>query len=383
MDSAHGDDRNLAHSAAGRNPNKYEEGQQNQIVKLKEENKKEIQKLTYESKIALMESQMKIVNLEKDNQTLGHQLEMLKLKTVHEKDAQKGLADRELERKNAELAKKLSEMEKQLIVKGNEFKVKLAEKDHELVLKLAEKDNELVSKMAKKDKELVAKENEFKLKFKDLENENKVDIEKLRGEIEKLRTTKADNEQPKVNKVTNVPQIEIKKPQPNPFTEDEQFSWGLDMFFGRGGTWTKMVYDSYESWYQGITLLLKNKTPSKTYQRIDKEYFFIKKEFHQCHQKLCFKSYDPTRVLGRPQERDNEISTPIWLNKEIIRHFKVTLLHPRQQESCVKFGNPVRREPLFWWDVENVTVDFYFGEKRSAVLLVQYRRTQLTENDQN
>ena len=61
MDSAHGDMRNLAHSASGRNPMNIADDQQ--ITKLKEEHQKEIQNLTYKSKIELMESQMKIVNL--------------------------------------------------------------------------------------------------------------------------------------------------------------------------------------------------------------------------------------------------------------------------------------------------------------------------------
>ena len=61
MDNVHGDERNLPRSADGRSVHSVTDDQQ--ITKLKEEHQKEIQNLTYKSKIELMESQMKIVNL--------------------------------------------------------------------------------------------------------------------------------------------------------------------------------------------------------------------------------------------------------------------------------------------------------------------------------
>ena len=48
------DKRNLAHSASGRNPVNVDV---HEITKLKEEHQKEIQKLTYESKIKLLETE--------------------------------------------------------------------------------------------------------------------------------------------------------------------------------------------------------------------------------------------------------------------------------------------------------------------------------------
>uniref|UniRef100_A0A7M5XAT6 Uncharacterized protein n=1 Tax=Clytia hemisphaerica TaxID=252671 RepID=A0A7M5XAT6_9CNID len=129
MDSAHGDERNLAHSASGRNVHKVADDQQ--IIKLREEHGREIQKLNYESKIELMEAQMKNVSLEKDNQTLGHRLEMLKLKNSHEAETKQVAADKDLQIK-------LTEMEKQLAIKDKEIaakKMELMTKDQEMLEK--------------------------------------------------------------------------------------------------------------------------------------------------------------------------------------------------------------------------------------------------------
>ena len=122
------------------------------ITKLKEEHQNEIQKLTYESKIKLLETEnetrMKIVSLEKDNQTLRHQLDIVQLKNSQELDS---------------------------------------------------KDNELKMKMVEKDQEMLAKENGYLTKINDLENINKLKlleltkekdatIQLLRSEIEMLKS---------------------------------------------------------------------------------------------------------------------------------------------------------------------------------------------------
>ena len=105
MDSAHCHERNLAHSANGRNPPVKNAG--SEILKLKEEHQKEIQKLTYESKIKLMESQMKIVNL-------THQLEMLQLKNSYEVQASQVQADQLLQKEKDDLQTKLTAKEHEM-----------------------------------------------------------------------------------------------------------------------------------------------------------------------------------------------------------------------------------------------------------------------------
>ena len=141
MDSANGEMSNLAQSAEGRNTTNDQ-----QITKLKEDHQKEIQKLTYESKIELMESQMKIVNLEKDNQTLSHQLEMLKLKNSYEIESKQIDADNELQNKNVELHDKLNQMEREMTAKENEYKLKIKDLENENKTKQIEKTTEMIAK---------------------------------------------------------------------------------------------------------------------------------------------------------------------------------------------------------------------------------------------
>uniref|UniRef100_A0A7M5WUW2 Uncharacterized protein n=1 Tax=Clytia hemisphaerica TaxID=252671 RepID=A0A7M5WUW2_9CNID len=112
MDSAHGDERNLAHSAAGRNVARNTDSIE--IEKLKEEHEKQIQKLTFENRIKTLElekemskqdkeQKMKILQLEKDNQSLSHELELVKLKTAHEMEAKGGVFN--LKMKDLEILK--------------------------------------------------------------------------------------------------------------------------------------------------------------------------------------------------------------------------------------------------------------------------------------
>ena len=86
MDTVHGDGRNLAHSSNGRNKQKVADDKL--IAKLKDEHQRETEKLKLEFKIQQLESEnankLKVMQLEKDIQTLTHQLEIFKLKNSHE-----------------------------------------------------------------------------------------------------------------------------------------------------------------------------------------------------------------------------------------------------------------------------------------------------------
>ena len=101
---------------------------------------------------------MKIMQLEKDNQSLTHQLELTKLISSHELASKKSMADLELE--------------KEMLKQQAEFQIKLAEKDKEI----AAQQYEHKLKLNEKDQEIAAKENEIKLKLTpeiEIENANK------------------------------------------------------------------------------------------------------------------------------------------------------------------------------------------------------------------
>ena len=358
MYSALDDTKDLADSTDGENPNKFEGPE---IQKIKEEHRKEIKILTYESKLKLLETEnemrMKIISLEKDNQTLNHQLQITKLKNSHEIETKQILADQELQNK-------LTETEKRMAAMGNEMTIKLVEKDKEI----AAKENEYTLKLMIKELEMSAAENEnnelnniIRMKMNDLVNEHKLKlleltkekdetIQKLRNEIEKFKSKGSDEAQ------------EEDKP-PSVFTNEWKFAWGADTFFG-GKTmkWEESAYESYEDWYKGISLLLTNKKQENIVIG-GKKYVFIKKEFNECHIEL---------YIGLKESVHHEDTNDIMvegLSEESRKDGEFLLLHPTLSESFLKFVTSIIEGR--WWKVQKVDENFYFGDEKSAIILVK------------
>eukprot|EP00111_Clytia_hemisphaerica_P017908 TCONS_00052988-protein len=330
MDSIHGDDRNLAHSAAGRNVTNKVDNSTVETAKLKEDHDKQIQKLTFENKIKFLESennhQIKIMQLEKDNQSLTHELELLKLKTSHEQEAKKVVVDREMEKemlkqqnefqikineKDKELAgkdkkmagkdKALAGKDKDMTVRENEFKLKMKDLETAYENKLLEKGNESTSnqkeytlKLTQKDQEMIAKENEFKLKFAEVEAKlaKKENVFKLKlAEVENANKLKFAEIEDKVNELNLklIKELEIiQKKQDEAanamhITTAGKLTWGAGKFF-ESKPIELNLFASYQDWYKEISSLLHGE--KEIVSSGASKYVFVKRDCGGCFEDL-------------------------------------------------------------------------------------------------
>ena len=335
MDSVLGDKRNLAHSASGRNPRNTDD---QQIIKLKEDHQKEIQRLTYESKIELMESQMKIVNL-------THQLELLKLKNSHENETKQFQADRELQKDKDELQNKLAEMKLQLTAKEHEMKVYQKEQE----------------------KENSTKEYELKLKVKDLESEHKIkmlQMEKKLTEMEKGLKEKEETIQKLRTGMGPVHEQVADHPQ-NEKGLIDRMVWGANCFFKRISDGPKL-YDSYEEWYESLSLLMADK---KLY--VTPMFLFMRKEFDKHRNALDFAS---KRKGSAYKDNSDEFNTE-GLSKELYSNDGVDLflLHSKVYAEHLKFNRSHNGYDYERWSVKNVNY-IYYTTKNSAIVLGIFRK---------
>ena len=405
MDSAHCDERNLAHSAAGRNLTKSVESLE--IANLKEEHEKQIQKLTFENRIKILElekemskqdkeQKMKILQLEKDNQSLTHELELLNLKAVHGLDLKKVTTDHELEKEmlkhQKEFQNRLAEKDKELVEKQKELanmhfecKTKVDEmekvfltKEHEYQMKLAAKENESQIKLIAKEKEyqvaLAAKENEFMLKMKDLEHASKIKLEKkerekesaiqaLRHKIELMETTK-DNDL-KDPKPVDAPGALLKLPEELIVTKEDKLIWGADEFF-RGIKTGSNLFPSYEIWYEAISGLLTNKK-QECVRRGKRQYFFVRKEMKEYERLLYF----ATKRENDSHDYFNGIVI-VYPNSKELRNTKLFLLHPKQRDLCIsgvsfEDGGFCSEEE---WTFSGVTESHHYGKYKSIIFFL-------------
>ena len=407
--NAHCDERKLAHSAAGRNIAINVESAE--IAKLKEDHEKQIQKLTFENRIKILEleeemskqdkeQKMKILQLEKDNQSLTHELELLKLKAAYELDSKKGVY-REMEK---EVLKQQNAFQNEMTAKENEFKVKmkglenayeskLSEKDKELVMKQNEckmkidemekvfqaKEHEYQARLTVKENEyqakLAAKKSEFVLKMKDLENANNIKLEQverekesatqsLRHRIEMMEVSK-DNGLIKDPKPVNVPRVFAKLPEKSVVTMEEKLIWGANEFYLGIKTGSNM-FTSYENWYEAISALLRNRKLESVKQGC-RQYFFIKKEMVIAIPSICL-------VFRRENDNYGDSSINVvaieYPNRNELTNARSFLLHTKQRDQCIESGkfekSPYRAVREFWYS--GVTESHHFGEKKSIII---------------
>ncbi|XP_066914956.1 protein CIP2A-like [Clytia hemisphaerica] len=324
-----GDERNLAHSSVGRNA--MVEMDSGEIVKLKKEHQKEIEKLKMEFKIQQLESEnektLKITQLEKENQTLSHQFEMFKLKNSRESQSSQVQADQQLQNK-------LVEKEKQLVAK-----------EHEMVLYKKEQ------------------ENEWKMKIKDLENEHKVKMlqtETKLNEMEKEMTEKEATVQHLNREIENLKRVNPNQNQAADKVEEnrttiDRLIWGAKYF--HEGNKSSLLYPSYGDWYKAISAMMGDK---KVFKK-DK-YLFMRKEFNMDHKYLDFvnrKDNSYKEELGDFLVEDLKIA---------LETATVFLLHTKDFGKRLKFERKNQTASYEYWCVYNVSKDFYFGDKRSAIV---------------
>eukprot|EP00111_Clytia_hemisphaerica_P003221 TCONS_00009175-protein len=316
-----------------------------EITKLKNEHQKEIEKLKMEFKIQQLESEnektLKIMQLEKENQTLSHQFEMFKLKNSRESRLSQVQADQQLQKQNDELQNKLVEKEKQLVAK-----------EHEMVLYKKEQ------------------EKEWKMKMKDLENEHKIKIlqtetklnemEKEMNEMEKEMTEKEATVQHLSRQIENLKRLIPNQNQATDKVEEnmttiDRLVWVAEYF--HEGNKSSLLYPSYGDWYKAISAMMGNK---KVFKK-DK-YLFMRKEINKDYKYLCFvnrKKNNYKEELGDFLVEDLKI---VWATATFF------LLHTKDFRKRLKFVRMDQGPSCEYWRVDNVSKDFYFGDKRSAIV---------------
>ncbi|XP_066915096.1 putative leucine-rich repeat-containing protein DDB_G0290503 [Clytia hemisphaerica] len=399
MDSANFDDRNLAHSAAGRNVTNKVANSVVEIAKLKEDHDKQIQKLTFENKIKFLESennhQMKIMQLEKNNQSLTHELELLKLKTSHEQEAKKDVVDREMERemlkqqnefqnKLTEKDKELAGKDKEMIVKESEFKLKMKELEIVHANQLTAKQNECELKLIQKVQEMIAKESEFKLKLAEVENANKLKIaehenvnklkllEKEKGmadkvnelnlKINELETLHNKTKMEDVASGVNIIQKKQDGAEARDITRTEKLTWGADKFFeSKPGELN--LFASYQDWYEEISSLLHDGEEEIVWSGASK-YVFMKRD--------CGRRFETLLLIAHRKERPRINYSHLFYIEGVEKQFwektAFMLLHPSQHNKNLKMVENLTRKQHEQWKVSYVSNDFYHGREKSAIL---------------
>uniref|UniRef100_A0A7M5X0Q7 Uncharacterized protein n=1 Tax=Clytia hemisphaerica TaxID=252671 RepID=A0A7M5X0Q7_9CNID len=345
-----GDEKNLAHSAVGRNA--MVEMDSGEIVKLKKEHQKEIEKLKMEFKIQQLESEnektLKIMQLEKENQTLSHQFEIFKLKNSYYSQSSQAQADQQLQNK-------LVEKEKQLVAKEHEMVLYKKEQENEWKMKIKDLENEWKMKM----KDL---ENEWKMKMKDLENEHKIKIlqtETKLNEMEKEMTEKEATVQHLNREIENLKRLipnenqAAEKVEENMTTID-RLIWGAEYF--HEGNKSSLLYPSYGDWYKAISAMMGNK---KVFKK-DK-YLFMRREFNKAYDYLYFANRKDNSYEEQLKDFMVEDSKIVW---ETATFF---LLHTKDFGKHLKFGRMSQEVSFEYWRVVNVSGS-YFGAKQSAIV---------------
>ncbi|XP_066919008.1 DNA ligase 1-like [Clytia hemisphaerica] len=383
MDSAHCDERNLAHSAIGRNVKNKVDNSVVEIAKLKEDHDKQIQKLTFENRIKILElekemsrqdneQKMKILQLEKDNQSLSHEFEFMKLKTSQEMEGKKVVVDREMEKEmlkqQKEFQNRLSEKDKALLEKDKA----LLEKDNEITAK----ENECKTKINEMEKSLLVKEYEYQTKmaakeneFLEMEKEKELVIQSLRHKIEMLEASKI-KELHKEFKPEVLPSSEsedgpenLKQTSNSIVTTEDKILWGVKKYFLIIKTESNL-FTSYENWYEALSSLLENKV-QKFVKQGGRRYYFIRKEMLD---------YDPTLYLVTKRKHAVKITGSNFLiveypNREELKNARSFLLHPEQRDECIQITTfDCYVKDCEHWVVYDVSRNYYFGEKKSVIV---------------
>uniref|UniRef100_A0A7M5WXA6 Uncharacterized protein n=1 Tax=Clytia hemisphaerica TaxID=252671 RepID=A0A7M5WXA6_9CNID len=167
------------------------------------------------------------------------------------------------------------------------------------------------------------------------------------------------------------------------FTKEEKFTWGVDTFFKDQKTskgteiWRESPFHSYEEWYAEISSLLRDKKQENIVLNGETKYVFIKKKFNECHDTLGFvieKEVSKETLKLFPNKTQKEKEHEIWVKGLIERathDANFLLLHPNQSDAHMQLRESAKRDLKYdWFFVPEVTDDFYFGDKKSAIVLV-------------
>jgi len=311
------------------------------------------------------EQKMKILQLEKDNQSLSHEFEFMKLKTSHEIEAKKVVVDREME-------KEMLKQQKEFQNRQSEKDKALSEKDNEITAK----ENECKTKINEMEKAFLAKEYEYQTKlatkeneFLEMEKEKELVIQSLRHKIEMLEASKI-KELPKEFKPEVLPSSEsedgpenLKQTSNSIVTTEDKILWGVEKYF-IGIKTEPNLFTSYGNWYEALSSLLENEV-QKFVKQGGRRYYFIRKEIPNDF---------PALFLVTKRKHVGETDGPNTLsveypNREELKNARSFLLHPEQRNQCIQvttFDCYVKDGEH--WMFSNVSKNHYFGEKKSLIV---------------
>ncbi|XP_066915097.1 repetitive organellar protein-like [Clytia hemisphaerica] len=305
------------------------------------------------------------MQLEKDNQSLSHELELLKLKTSHEQEAKKVVVDREMEKemlkqqiefqnklneKDKELAgkdKELAEKDKDMAAKENEFKLKLAEVENANNLKIAEHENVNKLKLLEKEKEMADKVNELNLKIKVWETlHNKTEVNDVASGV-------------------NIIQKKQDGAEARNITRADKLAWGADKFF-ESKPIELNLFASYQDWYEEISSLLHGE--KEIISSSASKYVFMKRDCGKCFETL----YLIVHRKGRPRHNHPDFFYIEDDEKQFWKKTTFMLLHPSQHNKNLKMVESRTGKQHEQWKVSNVSNDFYHGREKSAIMFMTF-----------
>eukprot|EP00111_Clytia_hemisphaerica_P001352 TCONS_00003846-protein len=382
MNSAHSDERNLAHCAATAmsHPQRSHPQQtaNNELTKLKEEHERQTKTLKLEHKIQLLEmdnklskqendNKTKILELQKEVQSLKHENEIMKLKGTHELQINKMEVDSNSEKQMAAIE---LEFKDRLKEKDKEMVEKIAEKDKEMTLKMAEKDKELALKMAEKDGELLKKENEHKIETVKMKNKMEKTIESLRNEVQMLKTNvKDEREKPNdqavgINNDAVVKKEEIADPLKLPLME--RLEWGVNHYIYK----TKLhgiplLKTSYQEWYENLANAMVNE---KLY--MNERFLFMRQVFGNCKIYLRFINFD---IDDRCPHFSNTFEVK-GLDTQLLKKGEFILLHPKDSLKSSRINVKQRQaydsvlNDYKYWEFKDVPEELFFGQSKIAIV---------------
>ncbi|XP_066932254.1 paramyosin-like [Clytia hemisphaerica] len=325
MNSAHLDERNLAHCSATAAMSNTQQTDNDELTKLKEEHERQIQTLKLEHKIELLEmnnkmskeendNKTKILELQKEVQSLKHENELMKLKSMHELQSNKMEVD--------------SNLEKQMAAKELEFK----------------------NQLSVKDKEISEKIQTHRFEITEIKNEMAEKNQALRNENEKLKSKFG----------MNISQTEGTQLHPLFYTDIERMEWGAKHYF-LGVESDVMMYDSYQQWYQSIYNTMGDQQLYKS-----EKCFFFKQSFGETYENVYFvaKKRGSQRI-----EVSNEFQVS-GLDDENLDNGKFFLLHSKILANCIESKFNKKKNDHDWWQFEQVPQELYVCDRSRMAAIV-------------
>ena len=139
----------------------------------------------------------------------------------------------------------------------------------------------------------------------------------------------------------------------------DRLVWGVEKYFqGKELKWN--LHESYEDWYERISKEMFHK-----YRYATKQFIFKRQDVEYCSKVLRFVSRTSENV---EQFDRNYFSVKSPCPDELWASANFVLLHPKNVEKSLELKREKPNNDYKLWSVLNVTSDYYWGDKKSAII---------------